>query len=324
MQKRILVLGANGFIGRRLVNALQSADWGVPIAGVRAMPRSPAPGIEYRVLDAAREPQVAEALAGVDAAVNCVAGNADTIVAGAHALFTAASRAPGKPRVVHLSTMSVYGAAEGPVDESAALRADLGPYSAAKVAAEQAAAAHANTAILRPGLVYGPGSAQWSGRIAELLLARRLGDLGANGDGFCNLVHVDDVVAAIVRCVQLAEPAGAAFNLSTPAPPTWNEYLVQFARSLKAVPLRRISARRLKLEAKLFAPPLKIMELAAHRLKLPWSVPAVIPPSLLSLMRQEIKLDVRRAETVLGLVWTPLKVGIDAAARWYLHERDAG
>ena len=115
------------------------------------------------------------------------------------ALFEAAERMTPAPRIIHLSTMSVYGSPTGLVDETAPLRGDLGPYSAAKVAAEATAAAYPHAVMLRPGCVFGPGSEQWSIRIARLLLERRLGDLGAAGDGFCNLVHVGDVVMAILR-----------------------------------------------------------------------------------------------------------------------------
>jgi nucleoside-diphosphate-sugar epimerase len=319
MQKRILVLGAGGFVGRRLVTALGAAEWATPIAGVRVLPVAAPKGIEHRILDATRESDLNQALTGVDAVVNCVAGNSASIIESARALFSAAARAPASPRVIHLSTMSVYGDVSGSVDESAALRPELGPYAAAKVAAEQASAAYPNTVILRPGCVYGPGSPQWSARIAELLMARRLGDLAANGDGCCNLVHVDDVVTAITRALQLPEARSAVYNLSTPEPPTWNEYLVRFARALKAVPVRRISPRRLKIEAKLLAPPLKILEMALRIARLRWPVPPAIPPSLLKLMQQEIKLDVRRAEAELGLRWIPLDVGLNDTAGWYLR-----
>lgn len=322
MRQRILVLGANGFIGRKLVDALSKTDWATPIAGVR-LPRAPAGGVEYRIVDVVDEAAVARALEGVDAAVNCVAGRMTTISEGAHALFAAASRSAAMPRVVHLSTMSVYGNASGLIDEVAPLRADLGEYCAAKIAAEQWAAGYPRSVILRPGCVYGPGSTQWSIRIGDFLVAHRLGDLGANGDGYCNLVHVDDLIAAITTCLTpaMTQLGGAIFNLSTPNPPTWNEYLSRYGRALRAVPISRISHRRLSLEAKLLAPPLKILEavLSAAKLSVP-HVPPAMPPSLLKLMQQEIRLDVTRAEQVLGLRWTALDAGIDETARWYLRK----
>ena len=48
----------------------------------------------------------------------------------------------------------------------------------------EAMAGGLDAAILRPALVYGRGSALWSERVARLLRAGRLGDLGAAGDGF--------------------------------------------------------------------------------------------------------------------------------------------
>ena len=35
MKQRILVLGANGYVGRRVVAALAASDWAEPVAGVR-------------------------------------------------------------------------------------------------------------------------------------------------------------------------------------------------------------------------------------------------------------------------------------------------
>jgi nucleoside-diphosphate-sugar epimerase len=318
MQQRILVLGANGFIGRKLVAALVAADWAAPIAGVRIAPAAPQEDVEHRVVDATDEAAVASALIGVDAVVNCVVGKTIAISQGARALFAAASRASTTPRIVHLSSMSVYGNASGLVDESAALSADLGPYAAAKIQAEQLAAGYPSCVILRPGCEYGPTSPQWSIRIADLLMARRLGDLGANGDGYCNLVHVDDVVAAILLGLQ-PQLKSAVFNLSTPDPPTWNEYLIRYGRLLKAVPIKRISQRRLKIETKILGPALKILELGLEAAKLgKLRTPPPIPPSMARLMRQEIKLDVQRAEQTLGIRWKSLDAGMEETADWYL------
>lgn len=318
MQRQILVLGATGFIGRSLIARLRSTEGFVPIAGIRRPVRQHLEGIECRLVQAVDQSSVAAALNRVDAVVNCVAGGAEEIIAGAKVLFDVASRLANTPRVIYLSSMAVYGDATGLVDEAARLQGTVGAYSAAKVAAERVAASYPNTIVLRPGCVYGPGSVQWSVRFAEWLLSRRLGDLGAQGDGYCNLVHVQDVVEAIVLSLRRAPGQVATFNLSLPTPPTWNEYLVWYGRALGAVPIRRISRRRLMLEGKLFAPPLKIAEIAAQKLKLRIRVPPPIPPSLLRLMQQEIRLDVQQVERELGIQWTPLEDGIEETAHWFL------
>jgi nucleoside-diphosphate-sugar epimerase len=155
--------------------------------------------------------------------------------------------------------------------------------------------------------------------MARLLLARRLGDLGAAGDGYCNLVHVADVAKAVTRALEDRRADGGVFNLSTPEPPTWNEFLIRYATALRAVPVRRISRRRLKIEAKLLAPPLKIAEILGRACKLDVrSLPPPIPPSLLRLMSQEIRLDTRRVESALGLRWRDLDATLAESARRFV------
>lgn len=324
MKQSILVLGANGFIGREIVAGLASTDWATPILGVRQLSTTRNDPFERRAVEATCVESVYAAMQGVTSIVNCVAGDAGTIVRGAKALFDAAERVTPAQRIIHLSTMSVYGSAVGLVDETAPLRGDLGPYSEAKVTAEATATAYPRTVIFRPGCVFGPGSEQWSIRIARLLLTHRLGDLGASGDGYCNLVHVGDVVTAILRALENPRMDGRAFNLSTPEPPTWNEFLIKYARALRAVPVRRISRRRLNLEAKVLAPPLKVAEILARAGKLAARrIPPPIPPSLIRLMGQEIRLDTRRAEVELGLRWRNMDAALEETARWFLESESA-
>jgi nucleoside-diphosphate-sugar epimerase len=314
MKQRVLVLGAAGFIGRRLVAALAATPWAIPVAAIHRSPVPEGP-VETVQLDATHEPTLAYAMDAADAVVNCVAGSAAAIVATARAVFAVARRAPWPLRVIHLSSMAVYGAAIGKVDETAQLSGDGGAYASAKVEAEHLAASCAEVVILRPGCVYGPGSTQWSERIARWLTAHRIGDLGVAGDGICNLVHVDDVVAAILAALRLPRVAGHAFNLGSPAPPTWNEYFLSFARMLGAVPLSRISRRRLALETKVWAPPLKLAEMTADLIRLPKArIPSPIPPSLVRSWGQDITLDVGKAEQQLHIAWTPAEAGLRETA----------
>ncbi len=318
MRQSILVLGAQGFIGRHVVAGLAASGWATPIAGVRKASSGGSRECEQRLVDATNTASVKAAMQGVTAIVNCVAGDADTLVSSTRSIVDAANSEPGL-RVIHLSTMSVYGSAEGLLSESSPLRADLGPYSQAKLASEEILKRHARTVIFRPGCVFGPDSEQWTRRIAKLLLTHRLGDLGPEGDGYCNLVHVDDVVLAVIRALETPGADGRVFNLSTPNPPRWNEFLTGFATALRAVPVRRIPPWQLRLETKVLAPPLKVAELLARKLKMDAGrLPAPIPPSLLRLMSQEIRLDTQAVESALRVSWKELHSSLQETARWYM------
>jgi len=317
MSTRVLVLGADGFIGSHVVAALAAADWASPVAAGRRTRAAAAPAAPERLqLDARDESALAAALRGADAVVNCLAGDAAMLMATTRALLAAASRQERHPLIVHLSSMAVYGGVTGPVPESTPM-AGADPYALAKIATEQAVRAYDSFVVLRPGIVYGPGGTQWSLRIARWLRQRRIGDLGAAGDGYCNLVFAGDVAQAALQAIRLEPARSGTFNLGLPAPPTWNEYLVRYARALGAVPIARIGRRRLSMETKLLAPPLKILEIVARKAKLTGlRLPEAIPPSFLRLCRQEIRLEVTQAEALLRMQWMPLETGLQRTAAW--------
>jgi 2-alkyl-3-oxoalkanoate reductase len=297
---RIFVLGAHGFLGRRLTAAFDAVEWASTVGGGSC--------------DERNHEHVAAALGASDAVVNAAHGSPATIRAAAAMLYDLAARLAAPPRIVHLSSMTVYGTAVGDVDENAELRADLGDYAAAQLAAERRAAEYPNCVVLRPGCEYGATCPEWSERIARLLIAHRLGDLGAAGDGYCNLIYLDDLTEAVLAALRLPAIQGQAFNLAMPNPPTWNEYFTLFARALGAVPLRRIGPRRLQFETKVLAPALRIAEIIARRVHWRGRTPAVLSPSLRRLCEQEIRLDSRKAEKLLGLRWMSLADGLARTA----------
>ena len=208
--------------------------------------------------EATKTADIATALAGVDMVVNCIAGNPRTILATTKALCDAARRNPPR-RIIHLSSMTVYGGAEGLVDEETRPEPPLNTYAKARIECEalvrEYVADGGDAVIVRPSCVFGPGSEPWASRIARLLSARRLGDLGSLGDGVCNLIHVDDLVALMIAMLSASDVSGETFNASADWPrPTWNEFLIRFARAIGATPVERISARRMQVEVKLLAP----------------------------------------------------------------------
>jgi hypothetical protein len=98
--------------------------------------------------------------------------------------------------------------------------------------------------------------------------------------------------------------------------PSWNDYFLMFARVLGAVPIVRLSEKRLKIESKLLAPPLKICEILAGKAGLAGLTPPPIPPSLVRVWRHDIRLSPVRAQAELGIVWRDLSAGLAETADW--------
>lgn len=304
---KVLVLGGSGYIGAHLVDMLARQ-------GFTAVNGSRRNGVDARDLASMKR-----ALLDVDAVVNCVAGSADAIVQGARVLVQAAQQS-GRPRIVHLSTMSVYGALEGEVTEASPRDASIGWYAKAKCEAEDVIADYEGGAVmLRPGCVWGAGSELWVGRIARLLRAGRLGDLGAAGDGWSNLVAADDVCAAIVASLCIATTPGLprVFNLAAPDSPRWNDYFVDLAMATGATPVRRLSARRIMLDARLLGPPLKVLEIATKKAGLSMRAPDAIPPNLIGLFARHLHLRGDLAQRELGLRWSGYERVLADSASWF-------
>ena len=313
----VAVFGAGGPVGRAILDVLR-ADPRLSVVACLRRPPANDPGVPWRLADARDERAVARALDGCGYAVNAVGGAPATLV-GATETLCRAARSARLRRLVHVSSMAVYAARPGLASEDWPLEAAPAPYAAAKIASEAAVRAHAaageSAVSLRAGVVFGPHSSQWSVRIARLLLAGRLGDLGAAGDGFCNLTHEADLGAAVSAAL-LAGELPPALNVSSPDPPTWNVFFEAFARALRAVPLRRIGARRLTVETRLLAPVLRAARIASARAGAMWPVPDAIPPSLARLFALRLRLESGLADEVLAIRRTPDLVAItDQAAR---------
>ena len=308
---KVLVLGGSGYIGSRLCRRLGD------ISGIQFSRASRRGRVDTRDL-----PAMTAALKGMDCVVNCVAGDFKSIADGAAVLVRAALES-GCERIVHLSSMAVYGHAEGVVDERHALDPTLGWYARAKCEAESVLDGYArqggNLVVLRPGCVWGAGSELWVGRIGRWLRQRRLGDLGVGGDGWTNLVHVDDVCAAILQAldVPIRNTEPLRINLSAPDSPRWNTYFTDLALAIGAVPVRRLGMKRLRLDAMALGPPLKIAERLLRALRIQANVCGdAITPGLLGLWRQQILVDGSRASSELGVQWTSYDSALAEAAHW--------
>jgi nucleoside-diphosphate-sugar epimerase len=183
--------------------------------------------IEMVKCDIRNADEVAQALQGITHVVHCAVGEQSTTVDGTRTLLAGALKA-GVKRVVHISTVDVYGTPEGVIDETHPLTKTGRAYGDSKIEAEEVcqefAAQGLPVTILRPSLVHGPFSATWTIAYAQRLQSRPWLVAEPDARGTCNVVYVDDLVGAVIAALDADTPPGEAFNINGPERPSWNEY----------------------------------------------------------------------------------------------------
>ncbi len=315
----ILVTGATGFIGSAVVAGLADAGAVVRASG-RRRPSArdvsgrplPADRVDRVVADVCDALGLRAAMRGCRAVVHCAAGDGRDTVVGTRTVLEAAA-APNPVPVVHLSSIAVYGGRRGSVPETTPLpRSGLGGYARAKIAAEQACWQSAQdggrVTVLRPSIVYGPGSRLWIEKMAHRLKANVWGRFDRVGTGTCNLVYVDDVVQAIRLSLEHPEHAGRAFNVNGPESPTWNDFFERLNAALGRPPVRQIGP--VALAGRVLASlPAKVVARAIPHLRPRLGAALLAPaPGELTLFRLTATYPIAAAREHLG--YAP-RVGVD-------------
>lgn len=241
--RTILITGAGGFIGGRMTEAMHQLGTGTVRAAVRRWATGARIGrlpVELVQCDVRNPEQVRQALDGVTHVVHCAVGEHSSTVEGTRVLLSTAADM-GVQRVVHLSSVDVYGTPEGEIDETHPLTVTGRAYGDSKIEAEhacrEAAARGLPVTILRPTLVHGPFSATWTVAYAQRLQKRPWLVAESDAQGICNLVYVDDLVGAVLASFDADTPPGEAFNINGPEQPTWHEYFAALNEAMGLAPL---------------------------------------------------------------------------------------
>lgn len=249
---RVLVTGATGFTGGHLARALAAAGDHVT-ALVRDESRVPAlaaAGIAIVRGDLRDRAAVERAAAGAEVIFHIAAlyrqaglGREAYRAVNATAVGTviAAAAAAGARRVVHCSTVGVHGdVAHPPANEQAPLNpGDV--YQETKlegerVARQAAARTGVEVVIARPTGIYGPGDR----RLLKLFrgVARRRFILLGSGRIFYHLTYIDDLVAGLRRCGEVAAAAGRTYILAGAEVTTLDELVRRIAARAEVPPPR--------------------------------------------------------------------------------------
>ncbi|MEM6333384.1 MAG: NAD-dependent epimerase/dehydratase family protein [Planctomycetota bacterium] len=229
---RVLVTGATGVIGRRLLATLVASGVAtralVRDAGAASAEALRAMGVELVAGELLDEASLEAACGGCGVVIDLAAAtNRGAVGRGAMwrvnehgpANVWRAARAAGVERVVHVSTTGVYGMLRRwPVDEGGELRPDS-VYRRSKLAGDVrllAAVADDGPAwvVARITSVVGPGAhGNWK-TMVDAVAGGRCTLVGA-GERPAHVTDIDDIVAMLVRCATAAGAAGRVMLVGT-------------------------------------------------------------------------------------------------------------
>ena len=319
---KILVTGANGFVGSHICEALQSTGF-----DVRALVRktSDLTNIEHLGLEIVygdlNDPdsllaaiESTEAIinnAGVTKALDCDVFDRVN-AAGTENILKATERSnPDIKRLIQISSTAASGPAPSntPIDEDHPPR-PLTAYGKSKLAGERAVLAYRDrfpVTVLRPSAVYGP-------RDKEMLsffkaVSFRLKPTFGTGECYINFTYVKDLAQAVARALSVDSPSGGVYFVAEKRRYSYSEAgdIISEALGIKALDIH-VPATVLRFAG-------KISEMAAR-----WRNKASIfsADKAREISQRYWLVDTSRIENELGFISpTSFRDGVTETVDWY-------
>lgn len=256
----ILVTGASGFIGGRIVERL-SLEYGTRprclLKNFNKAARIARFPIDAALGDVLDYDSVLRATEGCDLVIHCAYGNTpdddlnDRINAEGTRNLVRASLRHGVRRFVQLSSIEVYGQNQPRVvTEETPTQPSAYNYGNSKLEAERICIepypeGRLPAVILRIAAVYGP-YAPWSIDVVNRLIYRGFCQSDSFA-GLCNPIYIDDCVDAVFLAATRSDASGQTFIISGGETVTWNEYFERHNQMLGLPPLPTASMLQLRL-----------------------------------------------------------------------------
>jgi 2-alkyl-3-oxoalkanoate reductase len=250
-----MVTGATGFIGGQLATTLLERGDHVRVL-VRDAGRAETMrqrGADLVVGDVGDAGSLRRAAEGVEYVYHCAGLVGDWLdraearrvnVEGTRSLLAACSGA-GVRRLIHFSSLAVFGTGHHYGTDEAAPYRYGDPYTDSKIESERAVLDFAErgeleTVSLRPGFVYGPGDYHLLPQLVDALVTGRFAYIG-DGSKELNSSYVVDVVQAALLAQDKAEAVGQVYNIADGARTTLREFITFICGYLQIrAPTRRV------------------------------------------------------------------------------------
>jgi nucleoside-diphosphate-sugar epimerase len=215
---RIFVTGATGFTGSHVVPLLLNNGYEVRCLYRATSDRSllSSTEIEWVLGDVSDTRSLSAALRGTDVLVNIISlgfGQADSII---HAALDAPIQ-----RAIFISTTAIF--------------TQLNARSkVVRLAAERAIETSGlQYTVLRPTMIYGSPRDRNMWRLIRFMRYSPIVPVFGDGKYLQQPIHVDDVAAAILGCLQSDNTIGKCYNIAGKYPLTYNEIVDTIARQLR-------------------------------------------------------------------------------------------
>ena len=216
---KIFITGATGFTGSRIVPLLLKNGYAVRCLHRESSDRSlllrDQPEIEWVLGDVSDSPSLSAAMQGTEALVNIASlgfGHAESILS--------AAQNAGIQRAIFISTTAIFTQLNA---KSKTVRV------AAELAIETSGLKYT---ILRPTMIYGSPRDRNMWRLIRFMRYSPIIPVFGDGKYLQQPIHVDDVAAAILSCLQSDKTIGKCYNIAGKYPLTYNEVVDTIARQL--------------------------------------------------------------------------------------------
>lgn len=320
-----LVTGATGLLGSHIAEQLVARG-----ELVRALVRPSSNvgyleqlGVELVRGDLGDPASLRTPVAGADVVYHCAARVGDwgrwaefrSQVIDATRHLVAACRSAGVQRLLHVSSISVYGhpplRAVITEDEPLGQRLRmLDHYCRAKMAAEEVARQFGpGLTIVRPSWIFGPRDRQGIPRLVSALCGRWV-KIQGRGDNLLNIVYAGDVAAGAIAAASQASAAGRTYHLCSDGEVTQKQFLDAWTDALGLPRIERHVSPAYAYLGGLFG------DLVARGLR--WQRPPHISRYTVGLMARPATYSSARAKAQLG--WqprVPVLEGIRRSLEWY-------
>jgi len=313
IKEPVLVTGAAGFIGRRLVKRLLDEGKQVIAFDVMVCPESLQDefNLTWYQGDISSREDVKAVLARCGSVFHLAALVGDwgqaalhqkITVDGTQTLFELAFELDAQPRIVLASSIVVYG------DQINGQRCYegmphgwfFGPYGKSKQAQETIAHQFIQQGLdvrmVRPANVYGAGSKPWVDDVC-VELKKGMPVLIGGGDYDAGLVHVDNVIEVLILASCTENVRGQIFNAADEEGITWRKYMKDLAECCEADKPKSIP----RIVAKYLA---KAGELAFHLMRANNRPP--LTAEALNLVGSQHQIDMGKTKKLLG--YKPVKL----------------